>query len=259
LTNRDVELTSGQTSVTFVTDSNQEPTYQGLSISQWIQTKTKLNSYNFPLSDLLTLKQVYGPDDWGIVKFEVPVNFDALKANHPFEGNMHLGVLNKNGDFVECCLEGFDRAKNGHCIIWWTINWNAPGQHNIRTQLTYYNGMDSIEIIGPPLLFDSSNACQFFEGATFFNSEGTQLYAKLRSSTAKFRVELTNLKGKHLKTIIGSTASGYITNEWDLVDERGKKFKGDAFDATFYVTYPDDTQTNWPAKVEFTRIADPNP
>jgi hypothetical protein len=239
--------------VTYICDStNIEPTYEKLPLSQWLQSKSRINPNRLPLSKLLTLKQISQPDEMGIVNFEVPVNFDALK------GEVRLGVFNNDGDFVERCFDGVDRGTNGRCVIWWVINYDPPGKHDIRAQLTYHNGLDSIEIIGPPLLFESSNVCKFFEGASLFNSSGAILQAKLREQTAKFRIELTTPKGKHLKTITGSTTNGMIELDWDLKDDHGKKFMGDSFGGAFYVMYSGDTRTNAPARDTFNRIPDPS-
>ncbi len=242
------------TSVTFTTDAKKEPVYQGLPISQWIQTKTAINPKRLSLAELLTLKQTNLDQEWGTARFELPVWYDATTTNH-LGGGVDLGWFNNDGDFIPCCFEGCERATNGNCTLWWDINWNSPGRHDLRARLTYYNDLDPITVVGPPTAFYSSNVCQFFEGATFFNSEGTQLYAKLRSPAADFRVELTTSDGKHIKTVTGKAASGYITNEWNLLDDHGKKFAGDAFVATFYVTYPGDKHPHAPARTTFTRIA----
>jgi len=242
---------AGQTSVTFITDSNQpEPTYQGLPISQWLQTKTMINPDRLPLSKLLTLKQVSQPDDMGIVRFELPVKYDPVKTNG-MGGTVDFGVFNKDGDFMDFTFSGWERAADGGSHLWWVINYSAPGKHGIRARLNYYNGLDDIEVIGPQLLYDSSNVCQFFEGYSLFNSSGALLQARLREQTAKYRIELTTPKGKHLKTITGSTTNGVINLEWDLKDDHGTKFKGDSFEGAFYVAYPGDTHTNAPAKDTF--------
>jgi hypothetical protein len=256
-TNQVAELTPYAPShVSYICDGKEaEPTYQGMSISRWIQTNSSINPRSLPLADLLALKQVSGPDEWGTVRFGVKLRFDPLKTD--VTGNeVDLGWFNDGGDFVQCCFEGCERATNGSCVLWWDTNWNSPGRHDLRARLNYHDGLNSIEVMGPALPFYSSNVCQFFEGATFFNSEGTQLYAKLRSPVAEFRVELSTTDGKHLKTVTGRATGGYITNEWDMVDDHGKKFEGDAFVATFYVTHPGDKHPHPPARTTFTRIAD---
>jgi hypothetical protein len=245
------------TEVSYICDSTKpEPAYENLPISKWIQNKTQINPNHRTLSELLRLKPI-SKDDWGIARFEVPVNYQAVTSS-VMGGDVALGVLNEDHEFVPCDFTGSEPATNGHAIVWWSINWDSPGRQELRAQLTYHHGLDSIKIIGPPLVYKSDNVCRFREGATFFNSEGTQLYAILRAPKARFRIELTTPEGKHLKTVTGSTTTGYITNEWNLVDERGKKFQGDAFDAAFYVTYPGDTHPHAPAKVGFTRIGDPD-
>jgi hypothetical protein len=244
--------------VTYICDStNAEPTYQNLPVSQWLQTKTLLNPNHLSLSKLLTLKQVSQPDEMSIVRFELPVKHDAVETNG-MGGSVDFGVINKDGYFVDFTFSGWEQAADGGSQLWWVINYNAPGKHNIRARLNYYNGMDGIEIIGPPLQYDSSNVCQFFEGYSLFDSTGALLQAKLRQQVAKYRIELATQKGKHLKTITGSSTNGVINLEWDLKDDHGKKFKGDSFEGAFYVIYPDDTHTNAPARDYFNRIPDPS-
>jgi hypothetical protein len=240
-------LSWAPTEVSYVCDStNAEPTYQGLPVSQWIETKTILNPNRLPLAKLLSLKQIFAADEWGQVRFEVPVNYDAL-TNNPMGGQITVGFFNKDGDFVEGCFTESERVTNGNCLIWWDINYDPPGKHDVRARLTYGNGMDSIQVIGSPLSFYSSNVCRFFEGYSLFNSDGAVLLAKLCEPTAKYRIELKTLEGKRLKVITGSATNGLINTNWDLTDWHGRKFKGDSFDGFFYVTYPDGKSSNAPA------------
>jgi hypothetical protein len=255
-TNRVYEIPPGQSTVTFLTDStNAEPTYENLPVSQWVQTKTKLNPHDLPLSKLLTLKQVSGLDDWGVVKFEVSVKFDTL-TNSPLGGGVQLCILENTNGFLPGSYTGQERAKNGHVFVWWNVNYDAPGQHEVRAKLTYYNGVDSIEILGPPLFFNSSNVCQFSEDSAPFNSSGASIQAKLREQIGTYRIELKTTKGKHIKTISGTTTNGRIDLNWDLTDERGGKFKGDSFDGLFFISYPNDSRKNPPAKYRYFRVPD---
>jgi hypothetical protein len=238
--------------------TNAEPIYENLPVSQWLQSKTLINPNKLSFVKLLTLKQVSRPDEMGIVRFEAPVKYDPVKTNNGLGGDVRFGFLNNDGDFVEFTFSGWERAADGGSHLWWNINYNAPGRHEIRADLRYSDGMNQLEIIGPSLQYDSSNVCRFFEGYSLFDSTGALLQARLREQTAKFRIELKTQKGKHLKTITGSTTNGVINLEWDLKDNHGKKFKGDSFEGAFYVTYPDDTHTNEPARDYFNRIPDPS-
>src|SRR5579885_782691 len=242
------------TEVSYLCDStNIEPMYQGLPVSKWIQAKTSLDPKGLSLTKLLTLKQVSNADDWGTVHFELLINYDTLTN----EGNLDFGFLNKEGDFVGCCYADCERATNGNCLVWWNINYDQPGKHNIRARLSYGGPVlhwDEIRIIGPALHFYSSNVCRFPEGSTLFDSTGASLEARLRERTAAYRIELQTLKGQHIKNIIGSTTNGMIDLEWNLVGEHGKKFKGNSFIGLFYVTYPDDVRSNVPAKTQFNKI-----
>ncbi len=238
--------------------NNKEPIYQGLPISLWLQKNTLLNTNRLTLSELLTLKQVSAPDDWGIVQFELAIPYDVMTNS----SRMHLGRLNPDGQLIPCCYEECERATNGHCLLSWNINYDRPGKHNIRAQLVYGGPgpnrltFDSITVVGPALTFYSSNACMFFEGATLFNSAGARLFAKLRQQAATYRIELNTVNGKHLKTFTGSTTNGMISLDWDLHGEHGKEFKGASFDAFFHVTYPGEKTPGPPARDRFNRVPD---
>jgi hypothetical protein len=247
-TNKIVEPGWSPTHVTYISDSNEpEPTYEGLPVSQWIKAKTAINTNQLVLADLLTLKQVPSTDGWGIVNFELPINFDR-------RGDLHLGVINKDGDFVECCFEECERATNGNCLLSWNINFDPPGKHRLRAKLDCYNHFDQITVIGPPLYFYSSNACQFFESGSMYDSKSAFLTAKLREQTATYKIELKTTKGKHIRTITGSATNGLIDLEWDLKDELGKKFTEKTFDGYFYVKYPGESRSGSPAIKEFTKF-----
>ena len=164
--NQTVDVGSGQTEVIYICDSNKtEPTYEGLLISQWIRTRTSIDPGGLALRELLTLKQVSPADDSGTVRFELPVNYDALKTNW---ASLDMGWFIEGGYFVSCDLEGYDRATNGHCLFWWNINYDSPGQHLLRARLDCGDTADRIVAVGPALPFYSSNVCKFPEGATLF-------------------------------------------------------------------------------------------
>ena len=235
--------------------TNAEPSYEGLQLSKWIKAKTKLNTRNLPISKLLTLNQASEVDGWGVVKFDVPVNFDAF-TNSPFGGGVEVCILENTNGYLPGFYTGQERSKDGHVIVWWNVNYDPPGLHEVRARLTYYNGVDSIEILGPPLFYNSSNVCQFNEDSAPFNSSGASIQARLREQIATYRIELKTTKGKHLRTISGTTTNGLIDLNWDLTDERGVKFKGELLDGLFFVNYPNDSRKTPPAKYRYFRVPD---
>jgi len=242
--------------ITFITDSTNEPTYNGMPISRWIETNTTIDPRQLGLKELLTIKQDPKTDKWGVVKFELPIFYDTVRTH--VGAGLDLGWFDKDGNFVQCGLSDFERAKDGHCRLWWTTSYDSPGTYQIRARLSWYDNANSIDIIGPPLSFESSNVCRFFEGYSLFDSTGALLQARLREPIAKYQIELTTQRGKHLKTFTGSTTNGVINLEWDLKDDHDKIFKGDSFEGAFYVIYPDDSHTNEPARDTFNRIPDPS-
>ncbi len=246
------------TEVTFITDSNQpEPVFHDLSLSRWIQTQTRLNTNHLSLSQLMTLKPVSGPDEWGVVTFDVPVRFDAFHSDRPFPGGgMDLGSFDADGNFIECTLHDCEQAPNGNSRLSWNINWDSPGRHELRARMMYAHGMDGdqFNLIGPALSYYSSNTCRFYESSTLFTSDGANLYAKLREPAAKFRVQVTSLKGRLVNDISGSTTNGVINLAWDLTGLDGRKYTNNSFISSFYVTYLGDTCTNPPVKAQFNKI-----
>ena len=201
---------------------------------------------------MLTLKQLSAPDEWGVINFELPINYDVV---NPDGGILHLGCFNTHGEFVECYLNGYERATNGHCQIWWNINWDSPGQHLVRARLVNYcNHVDSIVVIGPALPVCSSNACRLLGGTTMFDSTNAIFEAKLREPIATFSIEARTIEGKHIRTFNGRTTNGVVDVEWNLVDEHGMVFSGSSFDGVFHISYPGDRSTNAPVKTRFTKF-----
>lgn len=246
------------TEVTFITDSNQpEPVFHGLPLSRWIQTQARLNTNHLSLSKLMTLKSVSGPDEWGEVKFDLPVRYDAFHSDRPSPGGgIDLGTLDTNGDFIDFTFSDLKQAPDGNSRLSWNINWDSPGRHELRARMIYAHGMDGDQftLIGPPLSYNSSNTCRFYEASTLFNSDGANLYAKLREPAAKFRVTVTSLQGRLVNDISGSTTNSVINLAWDLTGLDGRKYTNNSFIGSFYVTYPDDTRTNPPVKARFNKI-----
>ena len=244
--------------VTFIADSNQpEPVFHELPLSRWIQTQTALNTNRLSLSQLMTLKWISGPDEWGVVEFELPVPFDAFKSDRPFPGgDIKLGFFGTEGSFNECTFSDSEKATNGNTRLWWNINWNSPGKHELRARLMFAHGWDGdqFNLIGPSLTFNSSNTCRFNEDSTLYTDEGADLYAKLKESSAKFRVEVRNLQGRLINDICGSTTKGEINLAWDLTGLNGKKYTNNSFIGSFFVTYPHDTYSNAPVKARFNKI-----
>jgi len=236
------------TAVGYVTDSNQpEPTYESIPISEWIQTKSLLNSNRLSLTDLLTLRQISTPDDWGIVNFELPMAFVSGVS-------LHLGEINKGGEFVVVCFEDCYGGTNGLSQLKWNTSYDPPRKFNLRAKLTYYNHLDSISVIGPPLTHYSSNACRFFEAGSMYDDMGAFLDAELREDIATFRIELQTVDGRYINTISGRTTNGFINSDWDLREASGQKFTGKEFVGVFHITYPNSSNSFAPAKKFFTKF-----
>ena len=242
------------TSVRFNTDSTTEPSYKGVPIGQWIQSHSAINPIRLELGKLLTLTQVVDNENGYVVRFELPISYDAMQSNGWF---LQLGGLNKSGDFVELYAAHWQRATNGRCLLVWNTAYDPPKNYNLRARLIcegHKMDWNSIYVIGPALSFCSSNDCQFFAGSSMFDSKSAYLDAKLRESVASYRIELTTSDGKHLKTITGTTTNGMVREEWNLIDERGKKFEGDDINSQFYITFPPHSKTNSTTKPTFKKV-----
>lgn len=244
-----VQVPSDENQLTYITDStNTEPTYQNMSLGKWLQKYSSVNPGHLALSNLLTLKQVGGMDEYGNVHFELPVHFDALKTNDWIQGVVSLGSMDTDGDFAECEFNGFDSGTNGHCDLWWTTTYDPPGQHQIRAALIYNNGLDSIQVIGPAISFYSSNDVQFFESDSVFDEKRACLDAQLPETNATYVIKLYDPSTKPptlMKTICDATTNGMIREDWNFKRAGDKRtFSGNTFYADFDVTFPD-TNNCW--------------
>ena len=194
-----------------------------------------------------TLKQIITGDEPDIITFEIPISYNLLT---------NVGGLNLNINGVDATLEEIDPATNGHCLLVWNSTYEPPlRQHLLQAQIML-NGVGApstakLSGMGQLITFYSSNVVQFFESGSMFDDNGAYLDARLPSQydgqTVSYTIQLNDPSTSPptpIKTIIGSTSSGMIQEDWDLTyDDGTTHFTGDAVDAVFTVTFPDSTSS----------------
>jgi len=225
-----------------------EPWYRGRRVSDWLRNENVLNAYNLGIKDLLRLKQITTGDEPQFVTFELPIKYDVLRDI----GDLMLFVDGNNAFCQEIA-----RATNGSCLVLWNTTFEPPGRRNLHVCLYVTKGLSTrgvIKVVGPELVFVSSNVLQFNPFYSEYGRSGAILYAKLAGKDATYRLEIQSEAGHRLKVICGSTTNGVIEEHWDLVDETGHIYTNDSFDCIFNVELADGRsgqyiQTFWRAGV----------
>jgi hypothetical protein len=89
--------------------------------------------------------------------------------------------------------------------------------------------------------FTNQNCAQFDPlYCQYDNSRGAILYATTPTCPdASYTIELQTTNGNHIKTIVGSTSNGEISEHWDLTDDNGNTITNDSIKAVFNVTLLD--------------------
>jgi hypothetical protein len=142
-----------------------------------------------------------------------------------------------------------ERATNGNCRLVWNTTYDPPGKHFLQARLwvenrggrsrrrNYAPGETSLK--GPLFAFVSTNVVQFFPFGDDFTEKGAFFHVKLAQPVGSFSLKLTTPTGEHLHTITGSTTNGIVDVQWDLIDDKGKRYTNDSIESTWTVTFPD--------------------
>jgi hypothetical protein len=218
-----------------------DPLYQGRPLSQLLRNDRAAGTNNLTLDDMLTVRQVSTGDDSGTAVFEVPISYDAA-TNAGFihlvvDGGLDASSRGEQGERQTC-----ERATNGNCLLSWTTTYDPPGKHAIQAEFLAGKDEDqqdsALKVKGRPVLYVSTNLCQFSAAFDHFDARGATLYARLPESNGIYSIELTTAQGAHLKTLTGTTSNGTITAHWDLIDDQGHRFTNTEFNSAFDVTLP---------------------
>jgi hypothetical protein len=89
-----------------------------------------------------------------------------------------------------------------------------------------------------------SNLCQFSVNSAEFDPRlGAAFLLKLPETNGQYVLKCQTTDGIVLKTMPGATSKGIVKVRWDLNDERGQRFTGDAFDTLWTITLPGSGRT----------------
>jgi hypothetical protein len=213
--------------------------YLGRPLSEWLRNPSIAGTNVLSLRDMFTLKPVSAGNEPEWVTFELAVSYEALTKL----GEMYLLIDTNNDDSDEgCVVQKMEcrQADNGDCLLAWNTIYESPGSHALRAGLRPFRplpGADSI--VGSPLPFVVSNLCQFSDNSAQFDPRlGAAFLLKLPETNGQFVVKCQTPDGLTLKTMTGATSNGIINLRWDLEDEHGQRFTGDAFDTLWTITLP---------------------
>jgi hypothetical protein len=234
-----------------------DPEIEGRLLSQVLRNKA-IAQPPLRLDQMLTLHQVATGKDPDVVTFELPMSYDAVtnigRVRLLCDADPAEKYSNREAEAQHC-----ERATNGNCRLIWNTTYDPPGKHFLQAELSIDNrrrrsrrrNYDSEEIVlkGPLFCFVSTNAVQFFPMADVYTQKGAFFHVKLAKPVGSYSLELTTPSGEHIHTITGSTTSGIVEVDWDLIYDGGKKYTNDSFNSTWTIKFPDapiGTSTNKP-------------
>ena len=222
-----------------------EPVYGRQPLSKFLRHGTN----DVSLDALLTLKQVVTGDEPEIVTYQLPVSYDVLasmkgdRVTNAYQiGELKLlmdcdpdDALLNDPELTDC-----ERATSGDCLLSWNTAFERPGQHAMQALFLAEVGVDKeLQVKGPVKPFFSSNLCQFIPASTLWDDTGAYIDAcSLAESNAVYSIEVKTKSGVHVKTFSGRTTNGVIHVDWDLLDDRGRKYTNNSFLSYFHITLP---------------------
>jgi hypothetical protein len=184
----------------------------------------------------LTLKQVGLDTNWGIVSFELPVNYNALT---------NIGSLHLNLNGFEAILEDFSPSTNGNTLLNWNTAYESPGLYYAQPEIILNGvGDDNAVISGVGIIapYYSSNVVRFFESDSMYDDSSAYLDAQLPVQNASYSISLfdpSTTPSTLISTITNSTSNGMIQEDWGVTNSDGSAFAGSEVDAEFDVTLQD--------------------
>jgi hypothetical protein len=223
-----------------------EPSYQGRPLGTLLRNEKAAGTNHLTLDELLTVQPITTGGEPDTATFEVRMSYDAVtncgRIHLVVDGGMDGASRGEEGERQTC-----ERATNGNCLLGWNATYDPPGRHAIQAEFiaTKDEGKEeeALKVKGPPVLFVSTNICQFDAIYDRFDSRGATLYARLPESNGVYTIELKTPAGVHIRTLTGSTSNGVIKVHWNLVDDHGQRYAKDSFDSVFHVTLPDSARS----------------
>jgi hypothetical protein len=223
-----------------------EPRYHGRPLSALLRNERIAGTNQLTLDELLTLRPITSGEYDGTARFEVPVNYEAA-TNIGFLHMVVDGGVDVSSQRGGDTRQTWERATNGNSLLSWTTSHDPPGQHAVQAEFlaARHEARTDIDlnVIGPPVLFLSTNLCQFDSAYDHFDARGVTLYARLVEPRGVYSIELKTPTGEHIKTIGGATSNGVIRAHWDLIDDKGNRCTNQSIDSVFHITLPGSGRT----------------
>ena len=186
----------------------------------------------FDTSNPLTLTEITTGNEPNVVTFEVPINYNLLSA---------AGGLTLNINGIDVTLKDVSPAPDGNALLNWNSTYDAPGQLFLQAQFGLSGQAPDNAIISACGLlypFLSTNMVQFFEAGSMFTDVGAFLDASLFTNNADYIIDLydpSNTPATWISSIIGSTDSGMILEDWGVTNADGTPFTGTSVEAVFNI------------------------
>jgi hypothetical protein len=218
-----------------------EPAYRGRPLSDLLSNPSASGTNKPALMEMLTLKQVLTGDEPETATFELPVRYDALTNVGSL--NLYIDPCEDDDSDEGAHVGQFEcrRATNGNSLLVLNTLFEAPGKHALLAELALdERTRQHQEVFGPFTPLVVSNLCQLSStSATFDPNTGAILHLKLPEPRGTCIIEINSPSGERLKTLSGTTTNGIIKEHWNLIDDHGARFRGNAFDTLFHLTLPE--------------------
>jgi hypothetical protein len=223
-----------------------DPKVEGGLLSEVLRNKS-LPGPTLAIEQMLTLRQVATGKEPDMATFELPMSYDVLTNIGRLKLLCDADPREDYGDEPEA--QFCRRSTNGNCRLVWNTTYDPPGKHFIQARLSIRNpsgrwplrNYDTGEttLKGPLFAFVSTNVIQFLPLGSVLTEKGAFFQIKLAQPVGSYSLKLTSPTGEPIRTITGSTTNGIVEVNWDLIDDKGRRYTNDSLESTWTVTFPD--------------------
>jgi hypothetical protein len=213
-----------------------EPKFNGKPLSEMLRNITPSGTNKLTLNQMLVLNQVVTGEEPERITFLFPMKYEAVTNIARLDLFVDPTDANDNEVSSAALATRLECDTNGNCRLIWNTLFEPPGKHALQAAIIFETNPNE-NIVGPIAPFTVGNLCQFSASSMNFDKElGSPLHAKLQESNATYVIEIKSQRGEPLKVITGQTSDGFIRENWDLIQDNGKRFREDDFDTVFHVT-----------------------
>jgi hypothetical protein len=224
----------------------EDPKIEGVALSQILRNKA-LKGPLLRLDQMLTLRQLTTGKEPDTATFELPMSYDALTNIGTLRLLCDAGPGEQSpADSAQ--VQDCERATNGNCLLIWDTTYDPPGQHFLQAELSIdrpqrhsrrNRDVDEIPVKGPLFSFVSTNVIQFFPMGNVYSDKGAFFHVRLAQTSGSYSVRIMDPSGAPIHTVTGTTTNGIVEVHWDLIDDGGKRYTNESFNASWTVTFPD--------------------